>query len=572
MARLGQPAGVLAGEPHRGRFGVPALAGTAGGWAQVAALSLLAHVLLLSPTVYMLQVFDRVMVSQGALTLLLLSLLTLGLFVILAWVESLRTRVLIAMGLALDRRWTPLVFAACFQRQLRADVPDAHEPLNDVQQLRQCLTGPGVLAFIDAPFIPLYLTVLFLLHPALAGLGLLFVLVQLVLVWGGQRQTVTGAERASAAGAEAAAFLRDKLRHADLIDGMGMRDVLRQRWQALTHGAHAAGAQAAVTTHSVAAWSKSLRYAQQSLTLAAGALLVIDGQLSAGAMLAANLLVTRALAPIDQFVSGWRGLAAARASWMRLDALLQRYPPEPAACTGSVVPADRGAVELRNASATVAGRQQAVLADLQLTLASGTCLVVQGPSGSGKSTLARVLVGAWPALHGEVLAGGRPLSQWDRATLGAQTGYLPQDIELLTGSVADNIARHGAVDPERVVAAARAADLHGLILRLPQGYDTPVGEAGRALSGGQRQRIGLARALYGWPALVVLDEPDAHLDEQGEQALRQAVLALKAQGRTVVLISHQPAWLALADRLLVLADGRVVSDRLLGQAPAHWHK
>jgi len=389
-------------------------------------------------------------------------------------------------------------------------------------------------------------------------MGLGFAVLQALLAWLGHHRTLAPALKAGQAAAAAAHFLQGKLRHAGLVESMGMLANLRQRWDMRHAAAIAQATEAQAATQRVAAWSRFVRTSQQSLALGIGALLVIDGQLSPGSMIAASVLMTRALAPIDQFVSGWRGFIAARQAYARLEALLQRFPPRSAAARapGSV----RGSFVLRDVVARAPGRQPPLLDGISLAVDAGTVLVVQGASGSGKSTLVRVLMGLWPGVSGEVLLDGQPLDAFDRHELGPRLGYLPQDVDLLEGSIAENIARYGVVDAAQVVQAARHAGLHELILHMPQGYETPVGDAGGALSGGQRQRIGLARALYGDPALVVLDEPDANLDEGGESALRHAVLALKARGHTVVLVSHHPQLLAVADRVLVLQEGRVLSD------------
>lgn len=300
-----------------------------------------------------------------------------------------------------------------------------------------------------------------------------------------------------------------------------------------------------------------MRYTQQSLALGAGALLVIDGQLSPGGMIAANVLMSRALAPIDMLVGTWRGFVGARAAFERLEALLRDHPERDPALS-RVAP--KGALTLRDVVATAPGRASPILKGVSTAVEPGTVTVVLGPSGSGKSTLARCMMGIWPGVQGEVLLDGLPLDGWDRMELGPYLGYLPQDIELFDGSIAENIARFGEVDPQKVIAAARSAGLHEMILRFPKGYDTPIGEAGNLLSGGQRQRIGLARAVYGNPVLVVLDEPNANLDDVGEAALVRTVQELKAKGCTVFLITHRPGIVAVADRLLILQDGKVQAD------------
>jgi ATP-binding cassette subfamily C exporter for protease/lipase len=519
--------------------------------------SMVANVLMLSPTLYMLQVYDRVMASQSELTLLAMSLLTLGLFGIMAFAEWMRSRVLVQAGVRLDARLGTQVFNASFESHLSQSGASPARAFGDLIQVRQFLTGNGIFAFFDAPWAPIYMAVLFLLHPWLGVLGVVFALVQAALAWIGHRHTLAPSEAASAANAEAGNFLQSKLRNAEVIESMGMLGNLRQRW-AQRHTASLDQATIAqALTHRVVAWSKFIRYSQQSLALGVGALLVIDGQLSPGGMIAANVLMTRALAPIDQIVSGWRGFIAAAAAFGRLEKLLLDFPARDAALS-RVAP--KGQVDLRELVASAPGRSSPILKNISLTVPQGNVLVVLGPSGSGKSTLARVLMGVWPDVSGEVLLDGLPVNSWDRAELGPHLGYLPQDIELFEGTLAENIARFGEVNSEHVIEAARSSGLHDMILRFPKGYDTSIGEAGSLLSGGQRQRIGLARAIYGNPSLIVLDEPNANLDEAGEAALVNTVLSVKAKGKTVVLITHRPGILAVADRLLLLQDGRVQAE------------
>ncbi|MBZ4211914.1 MAG: type I secretion system permease/ATPase [Rhodoferax sp.] len=519
--------------------------------------SMLANVLMLAPTLYMLQVYDRVLASQSELTLLAMSLLTLGLFGIMAVAEWLRSRVLVRAGVRLDERLGTQVFNASFESHLSLLGTSPARSFGDLIQVRQFLTGNGIFAFFDAPWAPIYTAVLFMLHPWLGVLGLLFALIQGLLAWLGHRHTLTPSEAAVAANSEASTFLQSKLRNAEVIESMGMLGNLRLRWAQRHNASLEQGAVAQGLTQRVVAWSKFIRYAQSSLALGAGALLVIDGQLSPGGMIAANVLMTRALAPIDQIVSGWRGFISAAAAFTRLEKLLQSFPQRDAVLSRS---APQGEIELRDVVATAPGRAAPILKNINLTVAKGKVLVVLGPSGSGKSTLARVLMGVWPDVAGAVLLDGVPLQSWDRVQLGSHVGYLPQDIELFEGTLAENIARFGKIDSTQVIAAARSAGLHDMILRFPKGYDTPIGEAGALLSGGQRQRIGLARAIYGDPALIVLDEPNANLDDAGEAALVKTVQDMKAKGKTVILITHRPGILAVADRLLLLQDGRVQAE------------
>ncbi|MEY5098218.1 MAG: hypothetical protein RJA36_937 [Pseudomonadota bacterium] len=535
----------------------------------VGIFSMVANVLLLSPTIYMLQIYDRVLVSRSELTLLVVSLFALFLFAVMAVAEWARSRLLVRAGVRLDAALGTRVFNATFEANLSQSGAPAQRAFADLTEVRQFLTGNGIFAFFDAPWTPIYMAVLFLLHPFLGWVSIVFALLQLALAWFGHRRTVEPTAAASRAQGEVNQFLQGKLRNAEVVESMGMLAGLRERWQQ-RHQAYMAqhgGAQG--LAHRITAISKWLRYSQQSLALGAGALLVIEGKLSPGAMIASNVLMSRALAPIDLLVGTWRSFLGARGAFERLEQLLQAHPERDA---GLARMAPTGALSLRDVAASAPGRASPILKGVSLQADPGSLTVVLGPSGSGKSTLARAMVGIWPDVRGEVLLDGQPLASWSRGELGSHLGYLPQDIELFDGTIAENIARFAEVDSGRVIAAAQGAGLHEMILRLPKGYDTTIGEAGGLLSGGQRQRIGLARAIYGEPALIVLDEPNANLDDQGELALLQSVRELKAKGRTIVLISHRPGVVSLADQLLVLRDGQVqfqgARDAVLAQMQA----
>jgi len=519
--------------------------------------SMVANVLMLAPTMYMLQIFDRVMVSRSDLTLIAMSLVTLFLFAVMAFSEWMRSRVLVQAGLRLDAILSARVFNASFEARLTQSGASVARTFTDLINIRQFVSGSGTLAFFDLPWAPIYLAVLFFLHPMLGYAALVFAAIQGALAWFGHRHTVAPSEAAAKANSDSSAYLQSKLRNVEVLESMGMVHNLQPHWQSRHDKALDLGGHAQALTHRISAWSKFIRYTQQSLALALGALLVIDGQLSPGGMIAANVLMGRALAPIDMLVGTWRNFVGARASFERLEDLLRDHPERDPALS-RVAP--QGAVTVRDLVATAPGRPMPILKGISTAVQAGAVTVVLGPSGSGKSTLARCLMGIWPDASGEVLLDGLPIEGWDRMELGPHLGYLPQDIELFEGSIAENIARFGAVDPEKVIAAARSAGLHEMILRFPKGYDTPIGEAGNLLSGGQRQRVGLARAVYGDPVLVVLDEPNANLDDVGEAALVRTVQELKARGCTVFLITHRPGILAVADRLLILQDGMVQAD------------
>jgi ATP-binding cassette, subfamily C, bacterial exporter for protease/lipase len=523
----------------------------------VGLFSLVANLLMLTPTIYMLQVYDRVLYSQNELTLLAISLITLFLFGVMAFSEWVRSRILVRAGMRFDEHLSTRVFNASFEAYLSQAGGSPSRAFGDLIALRQFITGSGIFAFFDAPWAPIYIAVTFFLHPVLGMVALVFAVFQGSLAWFGHRKTVAPSEAAARASADVNAYVQSKLRNSEVIESMGMLGNLRGRWRGWQDKYLAQGGEAHDVNNRVMAWSKFIRYAQQSLSLATGALLVIDGELTTGAMIAANLLMSRALSPIDQLVTVWRSFIVTKASFEHLEHLLAEYP-ERDPNLRRVAP--QGELVLRDVVASAPGRSRPILAGVSFTASPGTLTAILGPSGSGKSTLARVMMGIWPDVSGEVLLDGSPLQGWNRMELGPHLGYLPQDIELFEGTIGENIARFGEIEPEKVIAAARSAGLHEMILRFPKGYDTPIGEAGNLLSGGQRQRIGLARAVYGDPAVLVLDEPNANLDDAGEAALLRTVLELKAKGATVLLITHRSGAVAAADRILFLRDGKVVAD------------
>jgi ATP-binding cassette subfamily C exporter for protease/lipase len=520
----------------------------------VAVLSMVANVLMLAPTLYMLQVFDRVLVSQSELTLLALSAITLFLFVMMAFAEWMRSRVLINAGIRLDDRLSTRVFASGFNARLKQAPGAPTNAVGDLMELRQFLTGNGVFAFFDLPWVPVYIGVLYVLHPWLGISAVVFALIQAALAWWAHWQTTKPSETANHAAAQDQDYLQGKLRNADTLESMGMVQNLIHHWRAHHYNYLVLGSHAQAVTHRVTAVSKFVRYTQQSLALGLGGLLVIKGQISPGAMIAANVLTSRALSPIDMMVGIWRSFLSAREAFLRLESLFAKHPWQSKPPIGQL---PGTGVQLVNVVASAAGRPSPILKNVTLDMAPGSMTVVMGPSGSGKSTLARVIVGIWPDVTGLVLLGGTPIQNWDRMEIGPHIGYLPQDIELFEGTIAQNIARFNQLDSAKIIEAAISTGLHEMILRFPKGYDTPIGEAGGLLSGGQRQRIGLARAVYGKPALVVLDEPNANLDDAGEAALMHTVIGLKNEGRTIVLITHRPASMASTDQLVVMEDGRI---------------
>jgi len=521
----------------------------------IAIFGLFSNLLMLTPTLYMMQVFDRVMLSNSEYTLAALSLLALLLFLVMGFADWARSRLLVRAGARLDLMLQQRVFRASFAARLRNTSTTGPQALNDLTQLRQFLTGNGVYAAVDTPWVLVYAGVLYLIHPSLGYAAGVFVLITLAVALVGNRYMAPLHAKAQAAQLQSNNYLNGKLRNAETVEAMGMLGDLRRRWLSIhdEQGRHQAAAHEA--SHRLQATVKYVQYTQQSLVLALGALLAIDGHISAGAMIACNALMGSALRPIGLIVQSWGQFVESRAGYRRLSTLLIEHP---APGGRSDVAELKGQLSLRGLVATAPGREQPILKGLDLDFRAGEVVAIAGPSGAGKSTLARCLLGIWPQTDGQVLLDGTPINEWSREAIGPHLGYLPQDNELFDGTIAENIARFETDQEKLVIEAARRSGIHEMVLHMPRGYDTPMGEAGGTLSGGQRQRIGLARAILGDPLLVVLDEPNANLDDVGEAALIRTVADLKARGRTVFMIVHQPSLLRVADRLLVLDDGRVV--------------
>ncbi|NNB54611.1 type I secretion system permease/ATPase [Pseudomonas fragi] len=512
------------------------------------------NLLMLAPALYMLQVYDRVLASGNQMTLLMLTLMILGLFGLMGALEWVRSQVVIRLGTQMDMRLNQRVYDAAFEAQLRTGSPAAAQALNDLTSLRQFATGNALFAFFDAPWFPVYLFVIFMFSPWLGLLALGGAVLLMLLAWVNQHVSQAPLKAASELSVQATQQASAHLRNAEAIEAMGMLDTLRGRWLAQHTAFLAQQNLASEKTATVSAWSKGVRLALQSLVLGLGALLAVQGQITAGMMIAGSILMGRVLSPIDQLIGVWKQWSSARLAYQRLEALLHSYP---ARTQRMALPAPRGELAVEQLSASAPGTRRATLANLSFTLPAGQVLGVIGPSGCGKSTLARLLIGVWQPLAGKVRLDGAELSQWDKHQLGPHLGYLPQDIQLFAGTIAQNIARFAEVDADKVLAAAQLAGVHQLILQLPEGYETRLGEGGAGLSGGQKQRIGLARALYGLPAVIVLDEPNSNLDEAGEQALLQAIAQLKQHKRTLILITHKPNVLTLTDQLLILREGQL---------------
>ena len=521
----------------------------------VGIFSLIANVLMLTPTIYMLQVYGRVMKSGSELTLLMVTLFLVFFYGIMAFAEWIRSRLLVRVGVRLDEALNSLVFNASFKAYLNRGKHNVTEAFSDLTNIRQFLTANGMIAFFDTPWTPIYIAVIFLLSPFLGWLSILFAVIQLGLTWQSHRLSTKEIQSAAEAGNDSYRYVQSKLRNIEPVHAMGMEGNLQERWFRLHDTSLAKAEQSLDRQHRQQSFGKFVRYTMQSLTLGAGALMVIEGKMAAGSMIAANVLMSKALQPLDLVVATWKPFVQSKTAFGRLEKLLEDFPERH---PGTKHQDPLGEVRLEALTASVEGRDTPILHELNAVFPAGRVTVVVGPSGSGKSTLARCVVGVWPKREGRLLIDGEPIESWDRTELGPHIGYLPQDIELFDGTIAENIARFAEVDSEKVIEAAKRTGIHEMILHFPHGYDTQIGEAGGMLSGGQRQRLGLARAMYGNPAILVLDEPNANLDDAGERSLLEAVVNLRNSGKTVILITHRPNVLGAADLLVVMQGGRIV--------------
>lgn len=545
-----------------------------GSFLAVGLFSLFVNFLMLVPSFFMLQVYDRVLASGSEATLVMLCLILLLLLGTMGCLEWVRSRIMVRVSTRIDSLLGPRLYDASFQQALLSGgMLGSAQALSDLTGLRQFLTGNGLFAFFDAPWLPIYLAVMFLFHPWYGWFGTFSALLLVVLAYANERLTHQPLQLANQENLAATNFTSKSLRNAEVVASMGMLPQLRQRWEGINHRALILQSLASDRAGALTALSRTLRLLVQSLILALGSYLVLEQEISPGLMIAGSILLGRALAPIDLMIGVWKGFSTARSQYARLSELLRKFPPAPERMP---LPAPRGELSVEGLVVAPPGGRQPTLRGLNLRVAAGEAVGVVGPSGAGKSTLARALLGIWSAQQGKVRLDGADIACWQRDELGPYLGYLPQDIELFEGTISENIARFGKVDPAAVVEAARLAGVHELILRLPEGYDTLIGATGGGLSGGQRQRIGLARAVYGQPRLIVLDEPNSNLDDQGERALILALQQLKAAGTTLFVISHRPSVLCGVDKLLVLREGmaalygpreRVMAELQGGQPP-----
>ena len=532
-----------------------ALTASRGAFFMTGVFSFFINLLMLTAPLYMLQIYDRVLTSRSESTLVGLTILAGSLLLVMGMLELVRSRVLVRVGTKLDERLGARVFMATFQRSLRGLRGQRSQSLRDVDSVRQFLTGPGPFALFDAPWVPLYLLVVFLFHPILGFIALAGTIVLFIIALLNEVLTRGPLQKANAETMAAYGFAEASLRNAEVLESMGMLEGVRKRWIGAHRNGLALQCVASDRAGTLTAGSKAFRMFLQVAILGAGAALAIQQIITPGVMIAASIITGRALAPIEQAIGHWRQFVATRTAYRRLDELLRENPE---AIDTLKLPKPEGNVSLEQVVAVPPGAAKPALKGVSFKLRAGEALGVIGPSAAGKSTLARLLVGVWPPYSGTVRLDGAELHGWNREDLGPHIGYLPQDIELFSGTVAENIARFAdQPDAELVIQAARRAGVHEMVLRLADGYDTEIGENGSFLSGGQRQRIGLARAVYGTPALVVLDEPNSNLDAAGDRALTEAIVDLTSQHTTVVVMAHRPSAIMAVDKLLMLRDGLV---------------
>lgn len=518
----------------------------------IGVFSAVINMLMLMPAIYMLQLYDSVLTSRNEMTLLMLTLIMLGAYVFMGALEYVRTFVLIRVGAQLDMKLNRRVYTAAFEASLKHGDTNAGQALKDLTNIRQFLTGNALFAFFDAPWFPIYIFVIFMFHPVLGAFALCGTTLLIILAYINEKISHQPLADANSVAVASTNLATNNLRNAEVIEAMGMLPNLQSRWYQLHSRFLNLQAEASEKSGIVTALSKSSTVALQSMMLGLGALLVLDNSITPGMMIAGSILLGRAIAPVQLLISVWRQIGGTRSAYDRLVKLLDDNPARKA---GMALPKPQGLITVENVTAAPPGSKIPVIKGLTFSLPAGEVLGIIGPSGSGKSTLARLLVGVWPAAAGKVRLDGADVYLWNKDELGPHVGYLPQDIELFAGSVSENIARFGQIDAEKVILAAKRAGVHEMILNMPEGYDTQLGDGGAGLSGGQKQRLGLARAMYDDPSLIVLDEPNSNLDDTGEQALLAAIIDLRKRGKTIVLITHRTSILSATNKLLLLHDG-----------------
>jgi ATP-binding cassette subfamily C protein/ATP-binding cassette subfamily C protein EexD len=529
-------------------------------------LSLFINASMLVSPLYSMQVYDRVLTSRNLGTLLLLTVIVVAFLALYGLLEYARSGVLVRTALHFETALRRPLFETMLKAELSPRNRPGQQIIRDAEVMRESIAGGTATIVCDLPWMPIYVLLCFIIHPVLGVIALIGAATLIAIALVTNLITNANVQETAKLTNEAHGIAASALRNGEAVRGLGMGDIVLDRWCGVQSEAQASAASAHEKNATMQALTKFVRLAIQTALLCAGALLAIEGMVSPGAMLASSVVMARALAPIEQLICQWKRLVACRAAYVRLRQMFEAHPQAPAPAE---LPTPTGCIEVENAVVWPPLSQRPAVKYVSFSLKPGECVAVLGASGSGKSSLARALAGVWPLADGSIRIDGATYAQWDANKLGKHIGYLPQDVDLFTGTIADNIARLDSGNQQAVVAAAQAAGVHEAILRLPKGYDTRIGDGQVALSGGMRQRIGLARALYGNPRLIVLDEPNSNLDEEGERALAGAIEKLKADKRTVFVITHRPAALANADRVLIMSLGQMVAigprDELLAK-------
>ncbi len=519
-----------------------------------AIFSFFVNLLMLVPPLYMLQLYDRVVSSRSPSTLFFLTLIVIVLFAFMGLFEVLRSRVLIIFANQIDKNLSERIYDAIFRLASRMPGRVSSQAVSDLNAIKQYMSTNGIFAFLDAPWLPVFVLILFLFHPMFGWFAVFAAILLFGIALLNERAIKDGLARSNMAYKNEIGFIDTNLRNCEVINAMGMNKNLKKLWHRKHHAFLSAHSESSVKAGLYANISKITRVTSQSLMLGMGAYLVLLMEITPGMMIAGSILLGRALAPLDILISSWRSYKNTRESYARLDGFLADFPVEKDKLT---LPDPQGDIATEGISLVPPGAKEPSLIGVSMSLNAGDMCAVIGPSAAGKSSLARAILGVWPCAHGVVRIDGADINQYYSDALGEFIGYLPQDVELFEGTVAENIARFGDVDSAAVVEAAKAANVHDMILRLPDGYETRLGPGGMSLSGGQRQRVALARALYKNPKIIVLDEPNASLDEDGEKALFSSLLALKGKA-TIILITHKLGVLQAADKIAVLQNGRLV--------------
>jgi ATP-binding cassette subfamily C exporter for protease/lipase len=524
------------------------------GFLWIIILSIMVNILTLSPTLYMLQLYDRVLISQNDLTLLFVSLIILIFFIVMAISEWLRSELFIILGLKLDETLNRKIFRVMFDQYLKDRDSKSLQGMNDLTNLRQFLTGNGVIAFLDLPWTPIYIGLIFILNSSIGFLAIFFCALQLALSFLNQSKRKTITSNFIEADKTYKNYLFSRLRNSDAFVSMGMLKNFKLTWLNLYRSFKEKQMLYNNDMNRHKSTLKFARYCMQSFTLGAAALFVVKGDISAGSMIACNILMGRVLQPIDIVVGSWKDFEQAKSAYGRLKKSLQNttYKIQPKKISDALKE-----IKIDRLNATVPQSKQVILNNINLTFKSGEITAVVGPSGSGKTTLSRCVLDLWLNYTGNITIDKINIKDWDKAKLGDLVGYLPQDIELFEGSVAENIARFGELQSEKIIEATQIVGIHESILKLPQGYDTLIGESHFALSGGQKQRIALARAIFNNPKLIVLDEPDSNLDEAGDRALIDTLKKMQSQGAIILLITHRQSMLHIANRIFHIKEGEV---------------